>query len=206
MRVRGQDGLELEEQRLDLVQAFFPQILPSFGLSSKSNKPQQRIRAGHGEVEVVMKNLWTLIGLGSSEEYPSLGVTETVRPGPHGPLPCPQGHDGEAHRDKVVWRHTGLSRSGRDRGGRRVLVAPSEGIATAFLTDLTTVLPVRTALSGVSHSPGARHLRACPMREVVTVAWDPHPHAPVEGVLRAASVLELRTLERRRKWWLRQQR
>ncbi|MQL94655.1 hypothetical protein Taro_027311 [Colocasia esculenta] len=50
-----------------------------------------------------------------------------------------------------------------------------------------------------SRSPGARHLRACPMREVVTVAWDPRPSAPVEGVLRAAGVLESRTLERREK-------
>ncbi|MQL68210.1 hypothetical protein Taro_000489 [Colocasia esculenta] len=40
-------------------------------------------------------------------------------------------------------------------------------------------------------SPGARHLRACPVREVVTVTWDPRPREPVEGVLRATSVLEL---------------
>ncbi|MQL83068.1 hypothetical protein Taro_015542 [Colocasia esculenta] len=32
----------------------------------------------------------------------------------------------------------------------------------------------------LSRSPGARHLRACPVREVVTVAWDPRPRAPVE--------------------------
>ncbi|MQL76597.1 hypothetical protein Taro_008992 [Colocasia esculenta] len=32
--------------------------------------------------------------------------------------------------------------------------------------------------SYTSRSPGARKLRACPMREVVTVAWDPHPRAP----------------------------
>ncbi|MQM07420.1 hypothetical protein Taro_040259 [Colocasia esculenta] len=57
-----------------------------------------------------------------------------------------------------------------------------------------------------SRSPGARHLNACPVREVVTVAWDPRPHAPVEGVLRVAGVLELRTLEWRGKRWLGQQR
>ncbi|MQL95175.1 hypothetical protein Taro_027845 [Colocasia esculenta] len=42
--------------------------------------------------------------------------------------------------------------------------------------------------------------------EVVTVAWDPHPREPVEGVLWATSVLELaatrRTLELRGKRWL----
>ncbi|MQL93184.1 hypothetical protein Taro_025826 [Colocasia esculenta] len=43
----------------------------------------------------------------------------------------------------------------------------------------------------VCRSPGARHLRACPVREVVTVTWDPRPREPVEGVLRATSVLEL---------------
>ncbi|MQL97460.1 hypothetical protein Taro_030150 [Colocasia esculenta] len=45
--------------------------------------------------------------------------------------------------------------------------------------------------SHTSHSPGARHLRACPVREVVTVTWDPRPREPVEGVLRATSVLKL---------------
>ncbi|MQM09180.1 hypothetical protein Taro_042050, partial [Colocasia esculenta] len=45
--------------------------------------------------------------------------------------------------------------------------------------------------SHTSRSPGARHLRACPVREVVTVTWDPRPREPVEGVLRATSVLEL---------------
>ncbi|MQL84478.1 hypothetical protein Taro_016990 [Colocasia esculenta] len=44
--------------------------------------------------------------------------------------------------------------------------------------------------SYTSHSPGAQHLRACPMREVVTVAWDPRPRMPVEGVLRVAGALE----------------
>ncbi|MQL96120.1 hypothetical protein Taro_028794 [Colocasia esculenta] len=57
-----------------------------------------------------------------------------------------------------------------------------------------------------SRSPGARHLRACPVREVVTVTWDPRPREPVEGVLQATSVLELaatrRTLELRGKRWL----
>jgi len=60
--------------------------------------------------------------------------------------------------------------------------------------------------SHTSRSPGARHLRACPVREVVTVTWDPRPREPVEGVLRATSVLELaatrRTLELRGKRWL----
>ncbi|MQL77846.1 hypothetical protein Taro_010262 [Colocasia esculenta] len=45
--------------------------------------------------------------------------------------------------------------------------------------------------SHTSRSPGARHLRTCPVREVVTVTWDPRPWEPVEGVLRATSVLEL---------------
>ncbi|MQL68260.1 hypothetical protein Taro_000535 [Colocasia esculenta] len=53
--------------------------------------------------------------------------------------------------------------------------------------------------SYTSHFPGARHLRACPVREVVTVAWSPRPRAPIEGVLRATGVLESRTLEWRRK-------
>ncbi|MQL81552.1 hypothetical protein Taro_014012 [Colocasia esculenta] len=57
-----------------------------------------------------------------------------------------------------------------------------------------------------SPSPSARHLRACPVREVVTVAWDPHPREPVEGVLQDTSALELaatrRTLELRGKRWL----
>ncbi|MQL76645.1 hypothetical protein Taro_009047 [Colocasia esculenta] len=56
--------------------------------------------------------------------------------------------------------------------------------------------------SYTSRSPSAQHLRACPMREVVIVAWDPCPRAPVEGVLRAAGVLESQTLERRGKQWL----
>ena len=30
-----------------------------------------------------------------------------------------------------------------------------------------------------------------PLQEVVTVTWDPRPREPVEGVLRATSVLEL---------------
>ncbi|MQM06078.1 hypothetical protein Taro_038896, partial [Colocasia esculenta] len=57
----------------------------------------------------------------------------------------------------------------------------------------------------ISPSPGARHLRACPVREVVTVTWDAHPWDPVEGVLRATSVLKLaatrRALELSGKWW-----
>ncbi|MQL67802.1 hypothetical protein Taro_000076 [Colocasia esculenta] len=48
-------------------------------------------------------------------------------------------------------------------------------------------------------------MRACPVREVVTVTWDPHPREPVEGVLYATSVLELaatrQTLELRGKRW-----
>ncbi|MQL86623.1 hypothetical protein Taro_019146 [Colocasia esculenta] len=49
--------------------------------------------------------------------------------------------------------------------------------------------------SYTSHSLGARHLRACPVREVVTVVWDPHPRTPVEGVLQVAGVLKSQTLE-----------
>ncbi|MQL73621.1 hypothetical protein Taro_005958 [Colocasia esculenta] len=60
--------------------------------------------------------------------------------------------------------------------------------------------------SHTSRSPGARHFRACSVREVVTVTWDPRPREPVEGVLRATSVLELaatwRTPELRGKRWL----
>ncbi|MQL98587.1 hypothetical protein Taro_031305 [Colocasia esculenta] len=73
------------------------------------------------------------------------------------------------------------------------------GVAIAF--------PVFESPSTVytSPSPGVRHLRACPVREVVTVIWDPHPREPVEGVLRATSVLMLaatrRTLELRGKRW-----
>ncbi|MQL82830.1 hypothetical protein Taro_015306 [Colocasia esculenta] len=47
---------------------------------------------------------------------------------------------------------------------------------------------------------------AFPVFEVVTIAWDPRPREPVEGVLRATSVLELaatrRTPELRGKRWL----
>ncbi|MQL88200.1 hypothetical protein Taro_020749 [Colocasia esculenta] len=45
--------------------------------------------------------------------------------------------------------------------------------------------------SHTSRSPGVLHLRACPVREVVTVTWDPRPREPVKEVLRATSVLEL---------------
>ncbi|MQL95701.1 hypothetical protein Taro_028363 [Colocasia esculenta] len=48
-----------------------------------------------------------------------------------------------------VWRHTWPSRSCRGGGGRRVLVTPSRGDATTFLTDLTAIPSVRTVLSGV---------------------------------------------------------
>ncbi|MQM09668.1 hypothetical protein Taro_042545 [Colocasia esculenta] len=53
--------------------------------------------------------------------------------------------------------------------------------------------------SYTSDSLGARHLRASSVREVVTVAWDPRPRAPIEGVLQAAGVLEalVVSLERR---------
>ncbi|MQM12953.1 hypothetical protein Taro_045874 [Colocasia esculenta] len=50
-------------------------------------------------------------------------------------------------------------------------------------TDLLGVfpegVPCCSALEGLSHS------------EVVSISWDPHPREPVEGVLRATSVLEL---------------
>ncbi|MQM14868.1 hypothetical protein Taro_047802 [Colocasia esculenta] len=68
-----------------------------------------------------------------------------------GHWPRPQGRDGEARRDRVVWRHTWLSRSGRDGGGRRILIVVSGGVATTFLTDLTAVPSVRTVLSGVRY-------------------------------------------------------
>ncbi|MQL92889.1 hypothetical protein Taro_025521 [Colocasia esculenta] len=61
-------------------------------------------------------------------------------------------------------RHTWPSRHGRDEVGHRVLVAASGGITTTFLTDLTAVLSVRTALSGVSHALGGRRdMVATPM-------------------------------------------
>ncbi|MQL75811.1 hypothetical protein Taro_008168, partial [Colocasia esculenta] len=82
---------------------------------------------------------------------------------------------------------------------RRDMVATALGVATFSSTHGTSAsFLVR---SYTSRSPGAWHLRACPVREVVTVAWDPHPRAPVEGVLRAASVLESRNLEQRGKRW-----
>ncbi|MQL80903.1 hypothetical protein Taro_013351 [Colocasia esculenta] len=56
--------------------------------------------------------------------------------------------------------------------------------------------------SYTSRPPSARHLRACPVREVVTVAWDPRPCAPVEEEVQAAGVLESHTLEQRGKWWV----
>ncbi|MQL70285.1 hypothetical protein Taro_002593 [Colocasia esculenta] len=48
----------------------------------------------------------------------------------------------------LVTRRTRPSRSYRDGGGRRILVAASDGIATAFLTDVTVVLFVKTVVSG----------------------------------------------------------
>ncbi|MQM06267.1 hypothetical protein Taro_039089 [Colocasia esculenta] len=38
---------------------------------------------------------------------------------------------------------------------------------------------------------GAWHLRACPVQRLSPFSWDPHPREPIEGVLRATSVLEL---------------
>ncbi|MQL70113.1 hypothetical protein Taro_002411 [Colocasia esculenta] len=77
-----------------------------------------------------------------------------------------------------VWRQ-GLCR----------LLSPEAGCASAASVFHVTV-PVAPVLVPY-RSPGARHLRACPVREVVTVTWDPRPREPVEGVLRATSVLEL---------------
>ncbi|MQM19995.1 hypothetical protein Taro_053009, partial [Colocasia esculenta] len=45
-----------------------------------------------------------------------------------------------------------------------------------------------------SLSPDAWHLRACTVQRLSPFSWDPHPREPVEGVLRATSVLELAAL------------
>ncbi|MQL94378.1 hypothetical protein Taro_027033 [Colocasia esculenta] len=57
---------------------------------------------------------------------------------------------GESVATWFLWRHTWPSRHGRDGGGRRVLVAESGGVATAFLTNVTAVLSVRTVVSSGS--------------------------------------------------------
>ncbi|MQM14735.1 hypothetical protein Taro_047670 [Colocasia esculenta] len=114
VRVATGSGLELEELGMKLDEALCPRILLLLGLSSRFSKPQQPIRAGHGEIGEVATN--TLV--------------VTWRQG------------------SMSW-HTWPSRHGPDEGGHRFLVVVSEGDATAFLTDLTAILSVRTASSGV---------------------------------------------------------
>ncbi|MQL88839.1 hypothetical protein Taro_021402 [Colocasia esculenta] len=94
-----------------------------------------------------------------------------------------------------------VSRQGHDGLGRRDSSSP---FFASYCTHGTSASSL--VRSYTSRSLGARHLRACPVREVVTVAWDPRPRAPVEGVLRAAGMLKSQTLERRGKWWLGQRR
>ncbi|MQL87820.1 hypothetical protein Taro_020381 [Colocasia esculenta] len=88
----------------------------------------------------------------------------------------------------------------RDALLRCDLVAAVFAVSTSYCTRGTSASSL--VRSYTSRSPSARHLRACPVREVVAVAWDPHPRASVEGILWAAGVLESRTLEWRGKWWL----
>ncbi|MQL70284.1 hypothetical protein Taro_002592 [Colocasia esculenta] len=68
-------------------------------------------------------------------------------------------------------------------------------VAEAFLAPCVVSSSVK-ATCQVSRSPEAparatRGLAPVGLSEVVSVAWDPHPREPVEGVLRATSVLEL---------------
>ncbi|MQL81166.1 hypothetical protein Taro_013616 [Colocasia esculenta] len=81
----------------------------------------------------------------------------------------------------------------------RQVWAPRQGRDGPMRRDYSRDIASSPVWSYTSRSPGARYLRACPVREVVTIAWDPRPRAPIEGVLRAAGVLESRTLERRGK-------
>ncbi|MQL87480.1 hypothetical protein Taro_020007 [Colocasia esculenta] len=74
-----------------------------------------------------------------------------------------------------LWsRHPWPSRHGRDGGGHHVLVTASGGITTAFLTDLTIVLTVRTVVSGVRVAPG-----------VAVVTWSRRLGASQHGRCRA---------------------
>ncbi|MQL81477.1 hypothetical protein Taro_013939 [Colocasia esculenta] len=115
-------------------------------------------------------------------------------------------------------RRLGLPRQCRDRSGRRDKVVTVRCIATTaetckvlrssvsveslpFFASYCTRGTSASSLvwSYTSRSLGTRHLRACPVREVVSIAWDPHPRTPIEGVLRAVGMLESRTLEWRGK-------
>ncbi|MQL84314.1 hypothetical protein Taro_016812 [Colocasia esculenta] len=95
-------------------------------------------------------------------------------------------------------RRLGPPRQCRNRSGRRDKVATTQCVVTTAETvfDISVSYCTRgtsasfLAWSYTSRSFGARHLRACPVTEVVTIARDPRPRAPVEGVLRAAGVLE----------------
>ncbi|MQL99121.1 hypothetical protein Taro_031839 [Colocasia esculenta] len=93
------------------------------------------------------------------------------------------------------------SRQHRDGRQCRDMATDRLGVATVSRRPDVSQQQQRQFLvrSYTSRSPDARHLRACPVREVVTIAWDPCPRVPIEGVLRVAGVLELRTLERRGK-------
>ncbi|MQL99858.1 hypothetical protein Taro_032587 [Colocasia esculenta] len=64
------------------------------------------------------------------------------------------------------------------------LLSPEAGCASAasvFALLYRGTCASSLVRSHTSRSPGARHLRACPVREVVTVTWDPRPREPVEG-------------------------
>ncbi|MQM22388.1 hypothetical protein Taro_055440 [Colocasia esculenta] len=70
-------------------------------------------------------------------------------------------------------------------------------VCRAYLCRLTCLgykLAVSFAYGGCPTSPlspSAWHLRACPVQRLSPFSWDPHPWEPVEGILRAMSMLEL---------------
>ncbi|MQM21577.1 hypothetical protein Taro_054620 [Colocasia esculenta] len=99
----------------------------------------------------------------------------------------------------ILSRRPGRSRHDRGALEHRDLVVTAWATAivlrqsSLLLLLVVPVAPVLVSLvrSYTSLSPGARYLRACTVREVVTIAWDLRPRELVEGVLQATSVLEL---------------
>ncbi|MQM13557.1 hypothetical protein Taro_046482 [Colocasia esculenta] len=100
------------------------------------------------------------------------------------------GRDGLGCRDKVAtaWAAATVSRQGwASRHGRDLSRDRLRSYEVPYFCGVFTVSASYCSRgtsasflvrSYTSRSPGARHLRACPVREVVTVAWDPHPRAP----------------------------